>query len=121
MVAVGGVLSGVPVTSMMAVAAIAEGAVRGASIVVWLTLLARGVVIDLILVPSMLLGSVISAIAAPRATRGAAGAPVASPGPGLPLRAVGLLPVEGHSPGGGPAPSVNVGELEGGSHGHGEV
>ena len=62
-------LSGVPVKSMLAVTSIAEGTVCLASIAVWLAMLAQGVVIDFLLLPSMLLGSMIAAVAAPYATR----------------------------------------------------
>jgi len=68
-VTVGGLLSGVPVKSMMAVTALSEGTVCIASIIVWLAMLSQGVVIDFILLPSMLLGSMIAAVLAPYATR----------------------------------------------------
>jgi len=68
-VTVGGLLSGVPVKSMMAVTALSEGSVCLCSIVVWLAMLSQGMVIDFILLPSMLLGSIIAAVAAPYATR----------------------------------------------------
>ncbi len=68
-VTVGGLLSGVPVKSMLAVTSISEGTVCVASIVVWLAMLTQGVVIDFILLPSMLLGSIIAAVGAPYATR----------------------------------------------------
>ena len=68
-VTVGGILSGVPVKSMMAITAISEGTVCTISIIVWLILLSSGVVIDYVLLPSMILGSIIAAIAAPYATR----------------------------------------------------
>jgi len=68
-VTVGGLLSGVPVKSMMAVTALSEGSVCICSIIVWLAMLSQGMVIDFILLPSMLLGSVIAAVAAPYATR----------------------------------------------------
>lgn len=68
-ISVGGILSGVPVKSMMAVTAISEGTVCVFSIIVWLAMLSQGVVIDFILLPSMLLGSMIAAVAAPWATR----------------------------------------------------
>jgi uncharacterized membrane protein YfcA len=66
---VGGVLAGVPVKSMMAVTAISEGTVCVVSVAVWLAMLTQGVVIDFVLLPSMLLGSMIAAVAAPYATR----------------------------------------------------
>jgi len=68
-VTVGGLLSGVPVKSMLAVTSISEGTVCVASIAVWLAMLSQGVVIDFILLPSMLLGSMIAAVGAPYATR----------------------------------------------------
>jgi hypothetical protein len=68
-VTVGGMLSGVPVKSMMAVTAISEGTVCVFSTAVWLAMLSNGVVIDFILLPSMLLGSMIAAVGAPYATR----------------------------------------------------
>jgi uncharacterized membrane protein YfcA len=68
-VTVGGLLSGVPVKSMLAVTSVAEGTVCVASIVVWLVMLTQGVVIDFLLLPSMLLGSMIAAVGAPYATR----------------------------------------------------
>ena len=68
-VTVGGLLSGVPVKSMLAVTSISEGTVCVASIVVWLAMLTQGVVIDFILLPSMMLGSIIAAVGAPYATR----------------------------------------------------
>lgn len=68
-VTVGGLLSGVPAKSMMAVTAISEGTVCVFSIIIWLALLSSGVVIDYVLLPSMILGSMIAAIAAPYSTR----------------------------------------------------
>ena len=68
-VTVGGVLSGIPVKSMMAITAISEGTICAVSIVVWLILLGSGVVIDYVLLPSMILGSIMAAIAAPYVTR----------------------------------------------------
>jgi len=68
-VTVGGLLSGVPVKSMMAVTAFSEGTVCVFSILVWIAMLATGTAIDFILLPSMLLGSMIAAVVAPYATR----------------------------------------------------
>ena len=68
-VTIGGLLSGVPVKSMMAVTALSEGTVCVASIIAWLAMLSSGVVIDFVLLPSMLLGSAIAAVVAPYATR----------------------------------------------------
>ncbi|MBN2078951.1 MAG: sulfite exporter TauE/SafE family protein [Spirochaetes bacterium] len=68
-ITVGGLLSGVPAKSMMAVTALSEGSVCLVSIVAWLALLGQGVVIDFILLPSMILGSIFAVIVAPYTTR----------------------------------------------------
>ena len=69
-VTVGGLLSGVPVKSMLAVTAISEGATCVFSIVVWLALaLGGGITIDFLVLPSMLLGSMVAAVAAPYAVK----------------------------------------------------
>ena len=68
-VTVGGLISGVPVKSMLAVTAISEGTVSSFAILVWLALLTGGVTIDYILLPSMMLATMFSAVAAPYATR----------------------------------------------------
>jgi len=68
-VTVGGLMAGVPVKSMLAVTAISEGTVSTFAILVWLALLTSGVTIDYILLPSMMLATMFSAVAAPYATR----------------------------------------------------
>ncbi|WP_300672505.1 sulfite exporter TauE/SafE family protein [Desulfoluna sp.] len=68
-VTIGGLLSGVPVKSMLAVTAICEGTVSTFAIVVWLALLSSGVQIDYLLLPSMMLATMFSAVAAPYMTR----------------------------------------------------
>lgn len=68
-VTVGGLLSGVPAKSMMAVTALSEGLVCVVSIGVWAVMTARGLAIDFVLLPSMLLGSMLAAVAAPWSTR----------------------------------------------------
>jgi uncharacterized membrane protein YfcA len=68
-VTIGGLLSGVPAKTMMAVTAFSEGLVCIISILVWFFWLNHGVVVDFILLPSMLLGSVFSVVAAPYVTR----------------------------------------------------
>ena len=68
-VTIGGLLSGVPAKTMMAITAFSEGLVCIVSILVWFFWLNHGVVIDFILLPSMILGSILSVIAAPYATR----------------------------------------------------
>jgi uncharacterized membrane protein YfcA len=68
-VTIGGLLSGIPAKSMMAITAFSEGLVCIVSIIVWFFWLNHGVAIDFILLPSMMLGSVLSVVAAPYATR----------------------------------------------------
>ena len=68
-VTVGGLMSGVPVKSMLAVTAISEGTVSFVAIIVWLLMLTAGVTVDYVLLPSMMLATMVSAVAAPYATR----------------------------------------------------
>lgn len=68
-VTIGGLLSGVPAKSMMAVTALSEGTVSTFSIIVWLAMLTGGVVIDYLLLPSMMIATILSAVVAPWATR----------------------------------------------------
>ena len=64
-VTIGGLMSGVPVKSMLAVTAICEGTVSTFAILVWIALLSGGVVIDYILLPSLMIATIFSAVAAP--------------------------------------------------------
>ncbi len=66
---IGGLLSGVPAKSMLAVTALSEGTVCVVSIIVWFAMLGNGVNIDFFLLPSMMLGSIIAVIAAPYVVR----------------------------------------------------
>jgi hypothetical protein len=68
-VTIGGLMSGVPAKSMMAVTAISEGTVSTYSIIIWLLMLTGGVVIDYLLLPSMMIATILSAVVAPWATR----------------------------------------------------
>jgi hypothetical protein len=68
-VTIGGLMSGVPAKSMMAVTAISEGTVSTYSIIVWLLMLSGGIVIDYLLLPSMMIATILSAVVAPWATR----------------------------------------------------
>ncbi len=68
-VTIGGLLSGIPAKTMMAITAFSEGLVCIVSIFVWFFWLNHGVVVDFVLLPSMILGSMLSVIAAPYATR----------------------------------------------------
>ena len=66
---VGGLMSGVPVKSMLAVTAICEGTVSTVAILVWALMLTGGVTIDYVLLPSLMLATMFSAVAAPYVTR----------------------------------------------------
>ncbi|MEW6265874.1 MAG: sulfite exporter TauE/SafE family protein [Thermodesulfobacteriota bacterium] len=66
---VGGIISGVPAKAMLAVTAISEGTVSTFSVLIWLLMLQSGVVIDYILLPSLMMATVFSAVAAPYAIR----------------------------------------------------
>ena len=68
-VTIGGLISGVPVKSMLAVTAICEGTVSTFAIIVWLALLTSGVQIDYLLLPTFMIATMFSAIAAPYMTR----------------------------------------------------
>lgn len=68
-VTIGGLLSGVPVKTMMAITSLSEGTVCVVSIIVWWVLRRAGVEFDYSLLPSMLLGSAFAAIAAPYAVK----------------------------------------------------
>jgi len=68
-VTIGGLMAGVPVKSMMAVTAISEGSVSTVSVLVWFLMLSSGVTIDYILLPSFMLATMFSAVAAPYMTR----------------------------------------------------
>ena len=69
-VTIGGLLAGVPVKSMLAVTAISEGSVSTISLITWLVMLTkRCVTIDYLLLPSFMLATMFSAIAAPYMTR----------------------------------------------------
>lgn len=68
-VTIGGLMAGVPVKSMLAVTAISEGTVSTVAMIVWLLMLTSGVKIDYILLPSFMLATMFSAVAAPYMTR----------------------------------------------------
>jgi uncharacterized protein len=68
-VTIGGLMSGVPAKSMMAVTAISEGTVSTLAILIWLAMLGSGVVVDYLLLPSMMIATILSAVVAPWATR----------------------------------------------------
>ena len=68
-VTVGGLISGVPVKSMLAVTAISEGTVSTVAVIVWIAMLGSGVTIDYVLLPTMMLATMVSAVVAPYMTR----------------------------------------------------
>jgi len=68
-VTVGGLISGVPVKSQLAVTAIAEGTVSTFAVIIWFVTLSTGTQIDFILLPSMMIAAIGSGIIAPFAVR----------------------------------------------------
>lgn len=68
-VTVGGLSSGVPAKSMVAITSLAEGITCLFAIGVWFFTLASGVNVDYGLLPSFIIGTSLAAIAAPYATR----------------------------------------------------
>jgi len=66
---IGGILSGIPVKSMMAVVAICEGTISSVAIVVWFVMLRSGVTVDFVLLPTMMLATMFAAVLAPYMTR----------------------------------------------------
>jgi uncharacterized membrane protein YfcA len=68
-VTVGGVIAGVPVKSMVAITSYAEAFTCVAANVTWFALLSTGMIVDYMLLPSMVLGTLLAAFAAPYMTR----------------------------------------------------
>jgi uncharacterized membrane protein YfcA len=68
-ITVGGLISGVPVKSMVAVTSFAEGMTCVAAVVTWFALVSVGVIVDYMLLPSFVLGTVVAAVGAPYTTR----------------------------------------------------
>jgi uncharacterized membrane protein YfcA len=68
-ITIGGIISGVPIKSMLAVTALAEGTVSTFSVLIWTVLLTSGVQIDYLLLPSVMIATIVSAVAAPYITR----------------------------------------------------
>jgi uncharacterized membrane protein YfcA len=68
-ITVGGLIAGVPVKSMVAVTSFAEGMTCVAAVVTWFALVSVGVIVDYMLLPSFVLGTVLAAVAAPYTTR----------------------------------------------------
>jgi len=68
-VTVGGLLAGVPVKAMVAVTSFAEGFTCVFAVITWLFMLTQDVVIDYMLLPTFVLGTVLAAVAAPYTTR----------------------------------------------------
>jgi hypothetical protein len=68
-ITVGGLLAGVPVKSMVAVTSFAEGFTCLFAVITWAALITSGVVVDYLLLPSFVLGTVVAAVGAPYVTR----------------------------------------------------
>lgn len=68
-ITVGGLLSGVPVKSMVAITSYAEGFTCMFAVLTWAVWSASGVVVDYMLLPSFVIGTVIAAVGAPYVTR----------------------------------------------------
>ncbi len=68
-VTVGGLLAGVPVKSMVAITSFAEGFTCLFAVIVWFAMVSAGVVVDYMLLPSFVIGTVIAAVGAPYVTR----------------------------------------------------
>jgi len=68
-VTIGGLISGVPVKSMLGVTALSEGVVCFVAVLAWLAMASTGVVVDYVLLPSVMLASMVSAVIAPYLTR----------------------------------------------------
>jgi uncharacterized membrane protein YfcA len=68
-VTVGGVIAGVPVKSMVAITSYAEAFTCLGANITWFALLSTGTVIDYMLLPSLVCGTILAAVAAPYMTR----------------------------------------------------
>ena len=66
---IGGLMAGVPAKSMLAVTAISEGTVSIFAVLVWAMMLTSGVELDYVLLPSMMLATMVTAVLAPYMTR----------------------------------------------------
>jgi uncharacterized membrane protein YfcA len=68
-ITIGGILSGIPIKSQLAVTAICEGTVSTVAAIVWFSMLAGGNKIDFLLLPTMMITAIGGGILAPYATR----------------------------------------------------
>jgi uncharacterized membrane protein YfcA len=68
-ITVGGVIAGIPVKSMVAVTSYAEAFTCLAANIAWFALLSTGTVIDYMLLPSLVCGTILAAVGAPYMTR----------------------------------------------------
>jgi uncharacterized protein len=68
-ITVGGLLSGIPVKSMVAITSYAEGFTCVFAVMTWFAWGASGMVIDFMLLPSFVIGTVLAAVGAPYVTR----------------------------------------------------
>ena len=69
MITIGGLISGVPVKSQLAVTAISEGTVSTVAMLVWFAMLGSGMKIDFLLLPTMMITAIGGGVLAPYATR----------------------------------------------------
>jgi uncharacterized membrane protein YfcA len=68
-VTIGGLLAGVPVKSMLGVTALSEGVVCFVAVLAWFAMSANGIGVDYVLLPTIMLASMVSAVLAPYLTR----------------------------------------------------
>lgn len=68
-VTIGGLIAGVPVKSMLGVTALSEGVVCFVAVLAWLGMTATGVAVDYVILPTVMLASMVSAVIAPYMTR----------------------------------------------------
>ncbi len=68
-ITIGGLISGVPIKSQLAVTAISEGTVSTVAMIVWFAMLGSGMKIDFLLLPTMMITAIGGGILAPYATR----------------------------------------------------
>jgi len=68
-ITIGGLLSGVPVKSMVAVTSLAEGVTCLGAVIMWLFVGFTGTVVDYMLLPSFVIGTIVAAVFAPWTTR----------------------------------------------------
>ncbi|MEW6668463.1 MAG: sulfite exporter TauE/SafE family protein [Thermodesulfobacteriota bacterium] len=68
-ITVGGLLSGVPVKSMVAITSYAEAFTSLSAVITWAALIGTGTIVDFGLLPSLVCGTILAAVGAPYTTR----------------------------------------------------